>query len=148
MKRVLLFVVVLVLALTACAPKAEQPAGGAAVLKVSDGTVSKEYTVADLQSLAVMKATFKGVTYVGVSLPVLLQDAGIDWADLSAVKAIASDGFSANYDAATFGAADTIVAYATVDGPLAVEDGMFRIVLPNGEGKQNVRMLVEIIAIP
>lgn len=148
MKRFLLFVLVMTLALTACAPKAEEPASGAPVLKVSDGTVSKEYSVDDLKGLGEVQAAFKGVTYVGVTLFALLQDAGIDPTNLTAVKAVAADGFSANYDASLFGAADTIVAYATVDGPLAADDGSFRMVLPNGEGKQNVRMLVEILAIP
>jgi hypothetical protein len=146
MKRFMMFVIVCVLALTACAPKAEEPAG--AVLKVSDGTVTKTYTVDDLKALGAVQASFKGVTYVGVTLTVLLQDAGIDPANLAAVKAVASDGFSANYDASFYGAEDTIVAYATVDGALTADDGTFRMVLPNGEGKMNVRQLVEIVAIP
>lgn len=146
MKRFLLFALVFVLALAACAPKAEAPAGD--VLKVSDGTVSKTYTVDDLKALGATQASFKGVTYVGVTLTALLQDAGIDPTDLTAVKAVASDGFSANYDATFYGAEDTIVAFATVDGALSADDGTFRMVLPNGEGKMNVRQLVEIVAIP
>lgn len=146
MKRILLFVTLFTLALAACAPKAAAPAGD--VLKVSDGTVSKTYSVDDLKALGATQASFKGVTYVGVRLTALLQDAGIDPAGLTAVKAVASDGFSANYDAAFFGAEDTLVAYAAVDGALGADDGTFRMVLPNGEGKLNVRMLVEIVAIP
>ena len=146
MKRFLLFVIVFVLALTACTPKAEEPAG--AVLKVSDGTVSKTYTVNDLKGLGETQATFKGVTYLGVTLTALLQDAGIDPTNLTAVKAVASDGFSANYDASLYAAEDTIVAYAIMDGPLTTDDGTFRMVLPNAEGKMNVRQLVEIVAIP
>jgi hypothetical protein len=146
MKRFFLFVIVLALALTACAPKATEPAG--AVLKVGDGTVSKTYTVDDLKALGETQAAFKGVTYVGVKLTVLLQDAGIDPTNLTAVKAIASDGFSANYDASLYAAEDTIVAYGTVDGALTEDDGTFRMVLPAAEGKMNVRQLVEIVAIP
>ena len=108
MKRFLMLMIVLVLALTACAPKAEEPA--AAVLKVSDGTTSKTYTADDLKALGAVQASFKGVTYVGVTLTALLQDAGIDPANLSAVKAVAADGFSANYDASFYAAVDTIVA--------------------------------------
>ena len=49
MKRFLLFVLVGVLALTACAPKAQEPA--AAVLKVSDGTIEKTYAADDLKAI-------------------------------------------------------------------------------------------------
>lgn len=146
MKRFLMLAFVLVLALAACAPKAEPPAGE--VLKVSDGTTTKTYTVDNLKALGATQATFKDVTYVGVTLAALLKDAGIDPANLTAVKAVASDGFSANYDSSFFGAEDTIVAYATVDGPLTANDGTFRMVVPGGEGKMNVRMLAEIVAIP
>jgi hypothetical protein len=146
MKRFLLFALVFVLALAACAPKAEAPAGD--VLKVSDGTVSKTYTVADLQALGATQASFKGVTYVGVTLTALLTDAGIDSTNLTAVKAVASDGFTVNYDASLYAKDDTIVAYATVDGAMSADDGIFRMVLPDQEGKMNARQLVEIVAIP
>ena len=146
MKRFLLFALVFALALAACAPKSEAPAGD--VLKVSDGTVSKTYTVADLKALGATQASFKGVTYVGVTLTALLQDAGIDPANLTAVKAVANDGFSANYDASLYAKEDTIIAYATVDGAMIADDGIFRMVLPDAEGKLNVRQLVEIVAIP
>jgi hypothetical protein len=146
MKRFLLFALVFVLALAACAPKAEAPAGD--VLKVSDGTVSKTYTVADLQALGATQASFKGVTYIGVTLTALLTDAGIDPTNLTAVKAVASDGFTVNYDATLYAKDDTIVAYATVDGAMSADDGIFRMVLPDQEGKLNPRQLVEIVAIP
>ena len=146
MKRFLLFVVVFALALAACAPKAKAPAAN--MLKVSDGTISKTYTADDLKALGEVQATFQGVTYVGVPLTVLLKDAGIDPTKLTAVKAVAVDGFSANYDSTLFSRDDTIVAYATVDGPLGAEDAPFRMVLPNEGGKMNPRQLVEIVAIP
>ncbi len=88
------------------------------------------------------------MTYVGVTLTALLADAGIDSALLTAVKAVAVDGFTANYDSSLYANADTIVAYARVDGPLADDEGPFRMVLPNEDGKMNARQLVEIIAIP
>lgn len=146
MKRFLLVTFILALTLTACASQSQESAGP--VLKVSDGNVEKTYTVDDLKSLGESQADFKGVTYVGVSLTVLLADAGIDAAALTAVKAVASDGFTANYESALYSREDTLVAYATVDGPLSEEDGFFRMVLPNEEGKLNPRQLVEIIAIP
>lgn len=146
MKRFLLVTFILVLTLTACASQSQESAGP--VLKVSDGNVEKTYTVDDLKSLGESQADFKGVTYIGVSLTVLLADAGIDATTLTAVKAVASDGFTANYESALYSREDTLVAYATVDGPLSEEDGFFRMVLPNEEGKLNPRQLVEIIAIP
>ena len=146
MKRFMLFALVCALALAACAPKAQE--SGGAVLKVSDGTVEKTYTVDDLKALGETQATFKDVAYLGVSLTVLLKDAGIDPTALTAVKAVAVDGFTANYDASLYAREDTLVAYARADGPLADDEGPFRMVLPDQEGKMNPRQLVEIVAIP
>jgi len=142
MKRFLLVTLLIALALTACAPKAGESA--ASVLKVAD----KTYTADNLKALGESQANFKGVTYVGVPLTVLLKDAGIDPTTVSIVKAMASDGFTANYESVLFSREDTLVAYATANGPLGEEDGSFRMVLPDQEGKMNPRDLVEIIAIP
>lgn len=147
MKHFMLFVMlVCMLALVACAPGAQE--SSAIVLKVSDGTSEKTYSADDLKKLGEAQASFKDVAYVGVPLTVLLQDAGMDPSALTAVKAVAADGFTANYDAALYGRADTLVAYARADGPLAEEEGPFRMVLPDQEGKLNPRQLIEIIAIP
>lgn len=146
MKRFLLITLALSLALAACASQRQESAGP--VLKVSDGNIEKTYTVNDLKTLGASQADFKDVTYVGVQLTVLLADAGIDPSVLTVVKAVASDGFTANYESALYSREDTLVAYATVDGPLGEEDGSFRMVLPDQEGKLNPRDLVEIIAIP
>lgn len=142
MKRFLLVTLLIALALTACAPKAEKSA--AAVLKVAD----KTYTADDLKALGESQSDFKGVTYVGVPLTVLLKAAGIDPTAVTIVKAVASDGFTANYESALFTRDDTLVAYARADGPLGADEGTFRMVLPDQEGKLNPRDLVEIIAIP
>jgi DMSO/TMAO reductase YedYZ molybdopterin-dependent catalytic subunit len=146
MKRLLLLVMVFALALTACAPKTQDVAAN--VLKVTDGTLSKTYTADQLKALGGVQATIQGVTYVGVPLTVLLQDAGINSTKLTAVKAVAIDGFTANYDSTLFSREDTIVAYARVDGPLGEEDAPFRMVLPDEGGKMNPRQLTEIVAIP
>jgi DMSO/TMAO reductase YedYZ molybdopterin-dependent catalytic subunit len=146
MKRLPFIILCFALVLTACAPKAQDAAGD--VLKVSDGKTEKNYTAADLKALGEAQADFNGVTYVGVPLTVLLQDAGIDPAALKIVKAVAVDGFSANYESALFAREDTLVAYARADGPLGEDEGSFRMVLPDQEGKLNPRELVEIIAIP
>lgn len=142
MKRFLLITLLIALALTACAPKAEESASP--VLKVAD----KTYTADDLKALGESQADFKGVTYVGVPLTVLLKDAGIDPTAVTIVKAVASDGFAANYESTLFNREDTLVAYARADGPLGKDEGTFRMVLPDQEGKMNPRDLVEIIAIP
>jgi DMSO/TMAO reductase YedYZ molybdopterin-dependent catalytic subunit len=142
MKRFLLVTLLIALALTACAPKAEESA--APVLKVAD----KTYTADNLKALGESQADFKGVTYVGVPLTVLLKDAGIDPTAVTIVKAVASDGFTANYESVLFSREDTLVAYARADGPLGEDEGTFRMVLPDQEGKMNPRDLVEIIAIP
>ncbi len=146
MKRLPFIILCFALVLTACAPKAQGAAGE--VLKVSDGKTEKTYTAADLKALGEAQADFKGVTYLGVPLTVLLQDAGIDPAALKIVKAVAVDGFSANYESALFAREDTLVSYARADGPLGDDEGTFRMVLPDQEGKLNPRELVEIIAIP
>jgi hypothetical protein len=146
MKRTLFVFLVLALALAACASKAAAPSGSD--LKVTDGTIVKTYSVDDLKALGAVQASDKGVAYVGVPLKFLLQSAGIDPTKLSAVKAVASDGFSSNYDPTQFLADDMLVAYARADGPLTSDEGVFRIVLPDQGGKLNPRLLVEIDAIP
>ena len=146
MKRILFVLLVVALALSACAPK-QSPSSGVG-LKVVFGTTNKTYSVDDLKVLGEVQASDKGVAYVGVPLKVLLQDAGADPTILSAVKAVASDGFTVNYDPSQFTADDTLVAYARADGPLSADEGTFRMVLPDQGGKANPRLLVEIDAIP
>ena len=139
------FIVVLLLAvllLTACSKV--KPVANGPELKVTDGTTTKTYTVDDLKKLTSATASFKGVEYVGVPLVDLLKDAGLDQANAKAVKVSASDGFTVNYEPALFTKADTLVAYAASNGPLTNEDGTYRMILPDQEGKLNVRMLVEI----
>ena len=41
-----------------------------------------------------------------------------------------------------------MVAYARLDGPLADTEAPFSMVLPEQEGKMNVRMVVKIVALP
>jgi DMSO/TMAO reductase YedYZ molybdopterin-dependent catalytic subunit len=146
MKHICLTVFVLALVLTACAPKPAASTG--ASLKVTDGVTVKTYSADDLKAMGAVQATDKGVAYVGVPLKDLLQEAGIDPAALSAVKAVASDGFTVNYDPSQFLADDTLVAYARADGPLTSDEGTFRMVLPDQGGKMNPRLLVEIDAVP
>jgi hypothetical protein len=143
MKRLLFLLVALLL--TACSSSAEAPAGD--LLTVTDGEETVSFTVADIEAMPATEATFREVTYVGVLLTALLDEAGIDQSGIRAVKATAADGFSANYDPGLFGLPDTIVATATSTGGMTEEDGTFRMVLPDQEGKLNVRQLVELSVI-
>ena len=151
MKRFTIFVLYLSFALlSACAagsnpPTSESGAETAApALLVSGGEISKSFTRADLEALPVTEATFKEVPYKGVAVTALIQAAGFDPAQVKAIKAIAVDGFTVNYDPNQVLVEGVIVAYARTDGNLAEEDGDFRMVLPDAEGKLNPRMLVEL----
>jgi len=142
----IILLILFVVLLTACASYASQDTSSETVpsLLITGSDTSKTYTHADLEALAASQVVFKDVTYVGVSLSALLEDAGFTLDEVKAVKAIASDGYTVNYDPAQVLAADVIVAYARADGDLAGEDGSFRMVLPDAEGKLNVRMLSEL----
>ncbi len=134
--------------LAACTAPPPAAAPAADVLVVGDGTTDKGYTVDDLKSLPGAEAAFNDVSYRGVPLADLLQDAGFDPASVKAVKAVAADGFAVNYGPELFLLENTLVAYARVDGPLSAEDGTFRMVLPDQEGKFNVRMLTRLQVVP
>jgi DMSO/TMAO reductase YedYZ molybdopterin-dependent catalytic subunit len=137
--------IILIFCLAAAVACSGDSAGGVVEsLLVTDGTDEQHYSVDDLEELASEKAVFGGVSYVGVPLAALLIDAGYDPAKISAVKATAEDGFTANYGLDLVNRSDTLVAYATGDGALTEDDGTFRMVLPDQEGKLNPRHLVEI----
>jgi hypothetical protein len=140
-----LFILIAVL-LAACSSVVSD--GDVTKVVITDGTSEKAFSLSDLEKMSVTESTFNEVTYVGVMLSMLLEEAGFSPADLSAVKASASDGYSVNYDPALFTREDVIVAYATVDGDLTEDDGTFRMVLPGEEGKLNLRFLVELKVIP
>ena len=150
MKNLAIVLLVLSIALlSACAssstPAPQNAAATAAPsLLVSGGDISKSYTRADLEALASSQATFKDVVYKGVTLAVLLQDAGIDPTKAKAVKAEASDGFTVNYDPSQVLVDGVILAYARADGDLTADDGAFRMVLPGAEGKLNPRQLAKL----
>jgi DMSO/TMAO reductase YedYZ molybdopterin-dependent catalytic subunit len=146
MKRILITLFVLTFFVSACAPKAPAPVGDTLLVKFGD--TQKSYTLADLQALGDVQATFQDVTYVGIPITTLLTDAGADPASLSAVKVVAVDGYTVNYDSSLFMLPNTLLAYSRVDGPLADDEVPFRMVLPDQEGKLNARQLVEIDALP
>jgi DMSO/TMAO reductase YedYZ molybdopterin-dependent catalytic subunit len=140
-----LFSLIIVLALAAaCGSAAASRDAASPVLRVVDGTSTTTYSAADLEAMPASQASLKEVVYTGVALSVLLEEAGFDLSQISAVKATAADGFSAQYDASLFGKADTLVAFARAGGPLADDEAPFRMVLPAEGGKLNPRQLVEI----
>lgn len=145
----ILLVILVSFLLTACTSSSsnspqESDASQSPSLLVSGGELSKSYTRNTLEELTSSQANFKDVTYLGVSISALLQDAGFDLSQIKAVKAVASDGYTVNYDPSQLLAEGIILAYARADGDLLEDDGSFRLVLPDAEGKLNVRMLVEL----
>lgn len=146
MKHILIAILIIATLLTACALDVNE--SDASALIVSDGSNEKSYSRNDLAAMPTSEAAFKDINYVGVSLSDLVSDAGYDPQALQAVKVVASDGYSVNYDPAIFTRRDVIVAYAQTDGALAEDDGSFRMVLPGEEGKLNLRMLTEVVVIP
>lgn len=147
MKKIVISLIAAILLLAACAPADEQDSASPAeaVLLMTAGENQQSFSVEDLQALPSGEATFKEVAYKGVTVSALLETVGIDPDGVKAIKAVAADGYSVNYDPAQVLKASVLVAYAQSDGSsLSAEDGNFRMVLPEEEGKLNVRMLVEL----
>ena len=147
--RIIALMILSVLLLTACGSTASTASPAAIAsevpsLLVSGGSISKAYTRSDLQALTPYQAVFNDVTYVGVSVAELVQDAGFGLGQVKAIKAVASDGYTVNYEPSQLLVNGVILAYARADGELAEDDGAFRLVLPGAEGKLNVRMLIEL----
>lgn len=143
MRRLYLIITLSVLLLSGCAQGDDGPS-----LTVSIGENKYSYTVSQLEAIDRVEAIRDEISYVGVPLVKLLENAGIDTASLSMVQAVASDGFTVEYESEIFLDENNIVAYAQVDGTLAEDELPFRMVIPDGTGKVNLRMLIEIIAIP
>jgi len=146
MKKVMISLIVVML-LAACAPAAGESVDATAVsaLLVTVGESQQSLSMDDLQALPPAEASFKNVAYKGVSIPALLASVGVNPSEIKALKAIAVDGYSVNYDPAQVLKDNVLVAYALADGnPLTVDDGNFRMVLPDEEGKLNARMLAEL----
>ena len=117
------------------------------VLTVSFGETERSYTRADLEALGAVEVDNGEAVYIGVPLKTLLEDAGIDLTSITTVKAIAIDGFSSTYDSSILLAENTLVAYAKADGPLAPNEGNFRMVAPGQAGSLNARLLIRLEAI-
>jgi hypothetical protein len=144
MRRITIFVLLVNFLLAGCVG-APTPEEGTPTLVVTDGVARKIYTTADLQELMQVQVEDKGVTYLGVPISNLLSNAGYDPATVITVQAVASDGFSANYDQLLFQKPDAVLAYSLLDGPMSNDEGPFRMVLPGEAGKFNPRMVVELL---
>jgi len=147
MKKILFTLIAAMLVLAACAPAAGQDAAAftEAALLVKVGDTQKSFSAEDLGTLPASESTFKDVAYKGVNVSALLEALSIDPSSVKAVKAVASDGYAVNYDPAQVLKDNVIVAYALADSsPLTADDGDFRMVLPDEEGKLNARMLAEL----
>ena len=142
MKKLILALLVMML-LAACAPAVQQaPASG---LTITVGEEQSTFTAEDLSALTAAESSFKDVVYKGVTAATLLESLSVDPASVKAIKAVAADGFSVNYDPAVVLKDNVIVAYALADGSaMSADDGSFRMVLPDEEGKLNIRMLAEL----
>lgn len=150
MKRASLLILFFALLIAACAGSGGDSSStqGNAALLITGNDTQTRYTVKDLQSMETAQASFLEVAYNGVPLATVLREAGFDPQAVKAVKVIAADGFSANYDPELVNKADTLVAFARAEGPLVEDEGLLRMVLPDQEGKLNVRQVVEIQVIP
>jgi hypothetical protein len=147
MKKILFTLIAVLLVLAACAPAAGQgaevPAKATLLVKVGDS--QKSFSVEDLGALPASESSFKDVAYKGVTVSALLEAVSVDPVSVKAVKAVASDGFAVNYDPGQVLKDNVLVAYQLADGsPMSADDGNFRMVLPDEEGKLNPRMLVEL----
>jgi hypothetical protein len=142
MKNLFLFVLVLILLLSACDNTSTPSDSG--TLTLTDGDSKQPYSLATLQTITQTESSFDDISYIGVSISALLEHAGIAADELTSVRAIASDGFAADYDAALFLRDDVILAFGLVDGEMTADDGTFRMVLPGEEGFLNVRQVIEI----
>jgi len=146
MKKIVLTLIVVMVLLVACAPASGQDtASTAGTLLVTAGENQYSFSMEDLQALPSGEATFKDVVYKGVTVSALLEKVSIDQDTVKAIKAVAADGYSVNYDSVQVLKDSVLVAYALADGsPMSADDGNFRMVLPDEEGKLNVRMLAEL----
>jgi DMSO/TMAO reductase YedYZ molybdopterin-dependent catalytic subunit len=147
--KTVIFIVLLFLlssALIACG--GQQSVAEDATLIVVAGESETSYTRADLEALSPSSVEAEGNDYVGVALADLLRDAGVDPEQLSKVIAVASDDFSADYEADLFLSPQTIVAYGADGGDLPGDEQPFRMVVPDQPGRMNVRMLARIEVSP
>jgi hypothetical protein len=144
MKSSLLILLTVLLTASLIACGGQDPFAAEATLTVRGDDVDRTYSTSDLRTFPLAQATVDGISYVGVPLTMLLEDAGFSLHQIELVMAVAADEFSATYESELFLRQDTIVAYERVDGDLAREEQPFRMALSGQPGRLNVRMLSRI----
>ena len=147
----LLFTLLIMVTLVGCGASATQDKATVqeTVLTIINGDNQQIYTINDLKTLPSMVSSFNDIDYMGVSVIFLLKEAGVNINEISAVKAVATDGYSINYEPAQLLPDDVLVAYSLADGgSMASDEGKFRMVLPDQEGNQNLRLLYKLVIIP
>jgi len=149
--KILALMTILMVFLAGCgsAPTQATATVPEAVLTIVIGDNQQTFTVDDLKAFPSSVSSFNGVDYMGVSVKVLLDAAGINLDAVSAIKGVATDGYSVNYETAQLSPDDVLVAYSLADGSsLASDEGKFRMVLPDQEGKLNLRLLYKLVIVP
>jgi hypothetical protein len=147
MRKQLLTLIIFMLLMAACGSAGGQDSGapGGGLLLLTAGEDQQSFSAEDLGALPASEASFNEVAYKGVTILALLEAVGIQPAQIRAIKAVAADGYSVNYDPGQVLKDSVIVAYALADGgKMSADDGNFRMVLPDDEGNLNLRMLVEL----
>jgi len=147
----LVFTLILMILLVGCGTAGTQDKATVpeTVLTIINGDKEQPYTVTELQEFPSVVSSFEGKEYMGVSVKFLLEEARVNINDISAVKAVATDGYSVNYEPAQLLPDDVLVAYSLADGgSMASDEGKFRMVLPDQEGNQNLRLLYKLVIIP
>ena len=146
MKKIVITLFILFV-LGACVPNSGQSIDMPveAVLAVTIGDIQETFALGDLQVLPSEDVSFNGVLYKGVTMSTLLEVVSVNPDSLKALKAVATDGYSVNYDPAQILKENVLVAYALADGSsLSADDGNYRMILPDEGGKLNLRMLAEL----
>ena len=140
----LIGLLVLALGLAGCDGAVATQTAVVQTLVLKAGEAEQTFTLEALQELPQTTVSLDGTDYVGVTLPALLDAAGIDGSEVSGINAVATDGFAASYEPALFQREDVILAYGLAGGAMAPEDGGLRMVVPGEAGRLNVRMVAEI----
>lgn len=102
------------------------------------------FMVTDLEKMSQVESSFEDVIYIGVPVTELLAAANVSLEDVKVIKAVAFDGYTINYELSQLEKENVIVAYSQKDGPLANDEGNFRMVIPGEAGSLNLRMLIEL----
>ena len=99
MKNPMITIIMMVL-LVSCGSTAPQDKVSVpeTVLTIIVGDNQQTFTTKDLQALPSTVSSFDGKEYMGVSVNLLLEEAGININEVSVIKAVATDGYSVNYE--------------------------------------------------